>query len=110
MLSVDVISEKYGVEQAAVVLICRVFVGTASSQAQNTFLNEYSIDWWSLYRIIAKNKIRPVAYHVLQSVDVPTDVKQQLKRDSLLSPLDAYQGALSSQKEVLLILNRFHHR
>ncbi|MBN9482402.1 MAG: hypothetical protein BGO70_17645 [Bacteroidetes bacterium 43-93] len=101
MLSVDVISEKYGVEQAAVVLICRVFVGTASTEALNAFLREYSIDWWSLYRVIAKNKIRPVAYHVLQSVDVPTDVKQQLKRDRLSLAINCAEH----QQELLKLLN-----
>jgi len=101
MLSVDVISARYGVEQAAVVLICRVFVGTASPEQLNAFLKEYPADWWSLYRIVVKNRIRPVAYHVLQSVDIPGDVKQKLKRDRLSLAINCAE----QQQELLKLLD-----
>ncbi len=101
MLSVDVISEKYGVEQAAVVLICRVFVGTASPEQLNAFLKEYSVDWWGLYRIIVKNRIRPVAYHVLQSIDIPGDVKLRLKHDRLSLAINCAEH----QQELLKLLD-----
>ncbi len=82
MKSLDDITKRYGTEHALVVLICRVFLGTAGSDEVDFFIRRQKIDWDRFYHIVSRNRIRPTSYDVLSKAAIPETLLRMLRNDN----------------------------
>lgn len=82
MASLNDITLKYGTEHALVVLICRVFLGTANTEEIDAFVSKHKINWDHFYYIVVRNRIRPIAYQVLLNAAIPKNILKNLSNDN----------------------------
>ena len=82
MTSLGEIVNKYGAEHALLVLICRVFLGSADNNEVDSFVNEHKIDWDYFYHVVKRNRVRPVSYQVLSKAEVPENLLRKLQNDN----------------------------
>lgn len=79
MISADKLKQDFGTEIAVIVLVCRVFVGTAADDELSVFISENNIDWQQVYTIARIHQLRPVAFKVLYKFHIPKDIKDKLQ-------------------------------
>ncbi len=81
MIAAGELKDKYGVELAALVLACRVFLGTAKEEELAVFFEEHTIDMPLLARIAAAHHIRPVLNRAIANIKSDDAARQQLQTD-----------------------------
>jgi hypothetical protein len=65
MTDIGEIKERYTPEMALIILICRVYFGTALPTDIDAYLENTKVDWVFLERIITSHQIHPIIYKVL---------------------------------------------
>lgn len=70
MIEISTLSEKYGAEQALVVLICRLYFRTAGRDDVLLFINNNGVDYNLFYELISQHEIRPLIYEVISKSDI----------------------------------------
>ncbi len=81
MMTTDELKQDFGIEAAAIILVCRVFIGTSAEKELDTFIHANKIDWALFYKLSSIHQLRPVVFKVLYKFDVPADIIQQLQAD-----------------------------
>ncbi|MCF6405284.1 nucleotidyltransferase family protein [Chitinophaga filiformis] len=68
-------------EVTILLLCCRVYLQSSSISTLCTFISGHSIDWQRVYKLCARHRIRPVAFHVLNRLKgiVPPEALQPFK-------------------------------
>lgn len=105
MTSLDEITNLYGTEHTLIVLICRVFLGTADKDDIDTFINRHAINWEYFYHVVSRNKIRPVSYQVLSKAAIPEGILNKLRNDNKNNSLKCIEHL----KELLDISDGLRH-
>ncbi len=70
MISINTLKEKYGAEQALVVLMCRLYFRTAGRDDVLLFINNNGVDYNLFYELISQHEIRPLIYEVISKSDI----------------------------------------
>lgn len=91
MIKTEELKHLFGIEASALVLVCRVFVGTATDQELHSFISTNDIDWDLFYKISSSHQVRPVVYKVLHKYAIPADVKNRLQADCRLIALHNFE-------------------
>jgi hypothetical protein len=83
MITIDELIQKSDKETAFLVLLCRLFLQTATEDELIAFLDHNTIDENHFYYLVRENSMRPVISQVIQqfSVNINNDIKAQLSRD-----------------------------
>lgn len=65
-------------EVTILLLCCRVYLQTSSISTLSTFITGHAVDWQLVYKLCARHRIRPVAFHVLNRLQdiVPVEALQ----------------------------------
>ncbi len=65
MIDIREIKQRYTPEMALIVLVCRVYFGSAQPEEIDDYLEHNSVDWAFLERIITAHQIHPFVYKTL---------------------------------------------
>ena len=84
MISIDELIKKSDVETAFIILLCRLYMQSASEDEIVKFLKNNKIDEKRFYYLVCQNSIRPVVNNVITKykIDISEDVKKRLVNDS----------------------------
>lgn len=102
MIPINEIASRYGREQAATILICRIYLGAASYTHLDEFIVEYAPDWVEVSKVIEANKLRPIAFQVLAKANVPKEMLKNLKQFATMNAVKS----MMSMNEVASISNK----
>lgn len=121
MIATETLIEEYGHEVAALVVACRIFVGSASVAQFQHVVSVTGFNWDNFYLLAGRHSIRPIVFRAVHTCNIPEDIKQkfqQISRRFALRNLDharelvrlcklfrekhinavPYKGAILSQK------------
>jgi len=103
MIDIDVIKKDHGTEMAAVILCCRVFFDTATTDELNSFISENVIDWYAFIRLALKHRIRPTIYQILHSTNLPTDIKVLIYHQQAEITKLNWKQAIETERIIMLL-------
>ncbi len=89
MIDIREIKERYTPEMALIILICRVYFGTAAPEEVDVYLEYSSIDWAFVERIITAHQIHPFVFKVLS-------VRQGRVDDAFMAALRNYCRSIAA--------------
>ncbi len=81
MTEINKLRSENGGEIAAIILICRAFLGISSSEELKKFLATHKIDWPLFYKITRANNLRPVVYNVIAALGINEELTNKLRED-----------------------------
>lgn len=82
MIATHQLKAQYGNEAAAVVVACRIFVGTATVAEFQEVVSVNGFDWRAFYRLAGVHHIRPIVFKAIHTADLPDDIRQKLQQMS----------------------------
>ncbi len=91
MIAAEDLMRKYSAETTALVLACRVFLGTASENELGGFCKKNRIDWPLFYKMAKVHHIRPVVNKAIANITTDDATKQQLQADCRLIALRNFE-------------------
>lgn len=87
MIATERLRAQYGNEAAAVVVACRIFVGTATVAEFQEVVWVIGFDWRTFYRLVGVHHVRPIVFKAIHTADIPGDIRQKLQQMSRLFAL-----------------------
>jgi hypothetical protein len=81
MIATGELKDKWGIELTALVLACKVFLGTAQEEELAVFFEQHTIDMPLLVRIAAAHHIRPILNRAVANIKSDDAARQQLQAD-----------------------------
>lgn len=107
MIAVEKLIERCDAETALLVLLCRMYIGTAEQQALTDFMDGYAaqIDYDQLHLYLRYHSIRPVAYKILQQEKerLPKAFMDELQADCMNIKLKALRDMVEGKRLVKLL-------
>lgn len=99
------ITKTYGVDAALIILICRVFLKTATLNDLENFILNNSVDWEKVYDLSSIQRIRPVVFRILQPLkkNVETEVFAKLRSFCILSSMRTLLREQEASRIIALI-------
>lgn len=70
-MQIEAIRKKYSAEIACVILCCRVFIRTSTTEALEQYIQSHEMNWEEVYRIAALHRVRPIVNKVLIDKSLP---------------------------------------
>jgi len=82
MYNTAILQQNFNTEQVLVVLLCRLYMGTATKAEAEAFINSNAIDYHYLHRVVTAHNIRPFIHHIItrHQLEVDTDFREKLTR------------------------------
>jgi hypothetical protein len=82
MIATQQLSAQYGNEAAAVVVACRIFVGSATVAEFQDLVSSNGFDWRTFYRLAGMHHVRPIVFKAIHTADIPDETRQKLQQIS----------------------------
>lgn len=106
MIGTGQIRQKHGNDIAAIILCCRVFLGTASPDELNGFIKENPIDWDRFMYLSRMHRIRPVVYKTISLIEIPGTIKKRVHDEYAKVTFYNWKRSAETERIILLLKER----
>lgn len=99
----DYIEQKFGKETYLIILCCRVFFRTSDIKELDDYIKAKNIVWDEVFKIAIRHKIRPIIYKILLKSNIPTEIKDKIKKGLKESIFFSFKQAKETERLILLL-------
>lgn len=103
MIAINTLKERYGTDNALVVLCCRVSFGTATPQEIQKFIDQHPVNWPSFLIICRNHRIRIMIYRMLSGLNIPLDIQVIIREESQALIIQNWQQSLEMARLLALL-------